>query len=74
MKSCGTFHCHGLVSLMMLIAGGISADRGGCDGHGSKLDASKFQRDIHRIGCFMMANRLDWQYQLIFLNKNKTPK
>jgi hypothetical protein len=43
-------------------------------GHGSKLDASKFQRDIHRIGCFMMANRLDWQYQLIFLNKNKTPK
>lgn len=43
-------------------------------GHGSKLGASKFQRDIHRIGCFMMANRLDWQYQLIFLNKNKTPK
>ena len=43
-------------------------------GHGSKLGASKFQRDIHRIGCFMMANRLDWQYQLILLNKNRTPK
>ena len=46
MKSCGTFHCHGLVSLMMLIAGGISADRGGCDGHGSKLELRKSRNII----------------------------